>query len=61
MLNSPLKTQRNNPFSSKNKPSIKYPIEEVKKDRISFLKIASIVLIQSSFFSKAPCFWFGIK
>jgi hypothetical protein len=42
ILNSPLKTQRNSPFTTKKVPITKYPIGDAKKALISFLKIANI-------------------
>lgn len=43
MLKAPLKTHRKSPLSIKNNPITKYPTGEVKKDRISRLKMANMI------------------
>jgi hypothetical protein len=44
ILKGPLKTHRNSPLRIRNNPITKYPIGEVKKDWISLLKIAIILV-----------------
>jgi hypothetical protein len=41
ILNSPSKTQRNNPVTTRNKLTTKYPIGEAKNELISFFNIAN--------------------
>lgn len=48
MLNSPLKSHKNKPFSKRKIAITKYPMGEAKKEFISFLKIANIYFKVSS-------------
>ncbi len=45
-MNGPLNTHRNDALSAKNSPMTNYPVTEVKKERISRLKMERMELVR---------------